>query len=144
MKNIACLFLALLLAGCASSPRPKHHGRHGHPAPVVHPAPVAPVGFVLIDAHSAGHPKDYVKFHNDGRFRSLSATVLFHNPATFRWEPYGNVVLKGRGDTDTMKHSSRLGGGLRKLRYFAVRFSDGRAHPLRLNVARDDLHVYVK
>ena len=138
MKNIVCPFLVLLFAGCVSSPRPKHHGRHDHPAPV------APAGFVLIDAHSVGHPKDYVKFHNDGKFRSLSATVLFHNPATFRWEPYGNVFLKGRGDTDTMKHSSRLGGGLRKLRYFAVRFSDGRAHPLRLKVSRDDLHVYVK
>ena len=131
-KIITCAAVAALLAGCITS------------RIVDYPAPAAPAGFVLIDAYAGGHPKDYVKFHNSGDFDALGATVMFHNPDSGAWEPYGKVSLKGTGDTDTMKHSTHLGGGLRNLRYFAVKFSDGQAHPFALDGARNDLHVYVK
>ena len=124
--------VAALFVGCIASKK------------VNYPAPDVPAGYVLIDAYSVGHPEDYVKFHNWGDYDSLSAKVMFHNPDSGAWEPYGTVVLKGTGDTDTMKHSTHFGGGLHNLRYFAVKFSDGQAHPFTLGGAHNDLHVYVR
>ena len=60
-----------------------------------------------------------------------------------KWEPYANVSLKGTGDTHTLGEASKLAGGLSKLRYFAVRFADGKQHALRLDGAHNDLHVFV-
>ena len=135
MKNILAIAVAALLAGCFTSSTSNR---------VEYPAPAAPVGYVLVDAYSAGRPKDYVKFHNAGMYESLKADVVFHNPATMAWEAFGIATLKGPGDTDTMKHSTHLGGGLRNLRYFAVKFLDGKPHEFSIDGAHNDLHLYVK
>ena len=132
MKKLICLVAGALLAGCTLLHT------------VQYPAPAAPDGYTLIDVYDAGRPKDYVKFHNYGENVSLDAVVMFHNPATMEWETYGGVSLKGAGDTDTMMHSARHGGRLYKLRYFAVKFLDGKSHELSIKVANNDLHVYVK
>lgn len=128
----AGIISAALLGGCIFS------------RSVNYPAPDAPEGFALIDAYEVGRPQDYVKFHGDGDFENLRAKVMYHNPESMAWEPFGWILLKGPGDTDTMKHSTDLGGGLRNLRYFAVQFSDGVLHELRLNGAHNDLHIYVR
>ena len=135
MKNILVIAVAALLAGCFTSMTSKT---------VKYPAPPAPIGCVLVDAYDAGRPKDYVKFHNAGMYESLKIDVLFHNPATMTWEAFGIATLKGPGDTDTMKHSTHLGGGLRNLRYFAVKFLDGKPHEFSIDGAHNDLHLYVK
>ena len=135
MKNILSIAVAALLAGCFTSSTSNR---------VEYPAPTTPAGYVLIDAYSAGRPKDYVKFHNVGMYESLKADVMFHNPATMTWEAFGIATLKGTGDTDTMKHSTHLGGGLRNLRYFAVKFLDGKPHEFSIGGAHNDLHLYVK
>lgn len=122
----------MLLAGCATLER------------VEYPAPAAPEGYVLVDSYDAGRPKDYVKFHNATALDSIKANVMFHDPATQAWAPYGNVSLKGTGDTDTMGDSKGFGGGLPKLRYFAVKFADGKAHGIRIDGAHNDLHIYVE
>ena len=107
-------------------------------------APQPPEGYALIDVYEAGRPDDYVKFHNQGLcVASVDILVQYHSPKTRAWLPYGASHLKGVGDTDTMKHSTDIGGGLSKIRYFAVKFSDGKKHTLRLDERHDDLHVYV-
>ena len=132
MKKLISIVAAAILAGCFTPGKS-----------IDYPAPAAPEGFVLIDAYSVGRPKDYVKFHNAGTFQALEAQVMYHDPASKTWKAFGGVSLKGPGDTDTMKHSTSIGGGLRNLRYFAVKFADGRAHTFNLDGAHNDLHVQV-
>ncbi len=133
MKKILSIAAAAILAGCANMP-----------PPVSYPAPAAPEGYALIDAYGVGRPKDYVKFHNSTDLDQIKAKVMYHNPKSMKWEPFGNVSLKGTGDTDTMSDSTRFGGGLRYLRYFAVKFADGKAHKVSLDGVHNDLHVYVE
>ena len=122
---------ASFLGGCISSRR------------INYPAPDTPDGFALIDAYEVGRPEDYVKFHGVGDFENLRAKVMYHNPKSMAWEPFGCALIKGPNDTDTLKHSTDIGGGLRNLRYFAVQFSDNTPHELRLSGAHNDLHIYV-
>ncbi len=97
-----------------------------------------------MDAYDVGRPEDYVKFHNATETEKLLAIVMFHNPVTRKWERYGMAKLNDINDVDTMHESSRVGGDLHHLRYFAVKFSDGKSRALRLDGAHNDLHIYVE
>ena len=105
--------------------------------------PIKNVYYMLAYAFKCLNNSGYKSVETED-FENLRAKVMYHNPESMAWEPFGRILLKGPGDTDTMKHSTDFGGGLRNLRYFAVQFSDGVLHELRLNGAHNDLHIYVR
>jgi hypothetical protein len=131
---VTAIMLAILAEGCFVSSAINR---------VDYPVPVVPEGYVGIDAYEDGRPKDYVKFFNDGVYPSLVMHVMYHDPKTRNWETYGGAALKGPGDCDTMKHSTHLGGGLKRLRYFAVKFMDGKRHSITTEVRHNDLYIRV-
>ncbi|MBP5791424.1 MAG: hypothetical protein J6W80_04120 [Kiritimatiellae bacterium] len=136
MKNIKTIVVATMVAivagGCFWS-RPS----------ISYPMPEAPEGYIGIDAYEAGRAEDYVKLCNAGTYQSLAIQIMYHNPETLAWEYFGSANLKGPGDRDTMKHSTHLGGGLDRLRYFAVKFMDGKPHSVNTSVSHNDLFIYV-
>ena len=131
-----CLAVAVLcvafISGCFAS---KAHVRY--------PVPAVPEGYVAIDAYEVGRPEDYVKVYNCSTNPQFEVSILYHNPKTMQWEPFGVASLKRLNDRDTMKHSTDIGGGLSNLRYFAVKFLDGVPHGIRLSGEHHDLHIRV-
>ena len=110
---------------------------------VRYPAPEVPEGYQLIDAYEAGYVEDYVKVIHAGIFGEISAVIQYHDPNTRQWEMYGGAHLYHRNYIDTLVGSEEVGGGLERLRYFAIRFSDGIRRPLRLSNSHNDLRIFV-
>ena len=132
MKRIMmAMAAALMLAGCGTSDVADYE------------APKAPEGTQLISVREVGSPKDYVKFHNASEAKSIDATVFFHDVDARIWKKFGFVRLKGPGDTDTIS-DAMTDIGIRRIRYFAVQFKDGKSHTLSLANRRNDLHVFVE
>ena len=137
MKIIKMLSLATIMLGLLSGCFFARSTR------VEYAMPEIPQGYIGVDAYRAGHPEDYVKFHSCGLYQNLVIKVMFHNPRTMAWEDFGVAHLKSYGDTDTMKHSTHLGGGLKRLRYFAIQFEDGKNHSVSITGEHNDLHIHV-